>query len=82
MAYVKLTDEELRVRMQEVIDNIADNLKKEAVNTIFADGTTPPKSIDIVIHVGFDMIPSITYTKDVYMSPLRVVPSERWSKHE
>ena len=79
MAFVKTTDEELRVRMQEVIDNVADNLKKEAVNTIFADGTTPPKSAEILISIGIDMIPSITYSKEVYVIPLRVVPSERWS---
>lgn len=79
MAYVKLTDEELRERMQVVIDNVADNLKKEAVNTICAEGTTPPKSADIIIHIGVDMIPTITYAKDVYVQPLKVVPSERWS---
>ena len=81
MAFEKLKDEELRVRMQEVIDNVADNLKKEAVNTIFADGTTPPKSAEILISIGIDMIPSITYSKEVYVIPLRVVPSERW-QHE
>lgn len=81
MAFVKLTDEELRKRMQEVIDNVADNLKKEAVNTICAEGTTPPKSAEILISIGIDMIPTITYTKDVYVIPLRVVPSERF-EHE
>lgn len=78
MAFVKLTDEELRKRMQEVIDNVADNLKEEAVNTICAKGTTPPKSAEILISIGIDMIPTITYTKDVYAIPLRVVPSERY----
>lgn len=80
MAYVKLIDEELRERMQVVIDNVADNLKKEAVNTICAEETTPPKSADIIIHIGVDMIPTITYTKDVYVTPLTVVPLERWVK--
>ena len=81
MAIVKLTDEELRERMQEVIDNVADNLKKEAVNTICGEGTSVPVSADIVIHLGVDMIPTVTYAKETYIYPIKVVPSEGW-EHE
>ncbi len=81
MAFVKLNDEDLRMRMQEVIDNVASQLRVEAVNTIFAEKTTVPMSADIVIHLGVDMIPTITYTKETYVNPVKVVLSEEW-EHE
>lgn len=81
MAIVKLTNEELRMKMQEIIDNVATQLRVEAVNTICSEGTTVPIEADIVIHVGVDMIPTITYTKETYVNPVKVVPSEEW-EHE
>ena len=51
MAFVKLTDEELRMKMQEVIDNVATQLRVEAVNTICSEGTSVPIEADIMIHV-------------------------------
>ena len=78
MAFVKLTDEELRMKMQEVIDNVATQLRVEAVNTICSEGTSVPIEADIVIHVGVDMIPTITYAKETYVNPVKVVPSEEW----
>lgn len=81
MANVKLTNEELRMKMQEAIDNVATQLRIEAVNTICGEGTSVPMSADIVIHLGVDMIPTVTYAKETYIYPVKVVPSERW-EHE
>ena len=80
MAIVKLTNEELRMKMQEVIDNVATQLRVEAVNTICSDGTSVPIEVDIVIHVGVDMIPTITYTKETYVYPQRVILSKRYER--
>ena len=80
MAIVKLTNEELRMKMQEVIDNVATQLRVEAVNTICSEGTSAPVEADIVIHVGVDMIPTITYAKETYVYPQRVILSERYER--
>ena len=80
MAIVKLTNEELRMKMQEVIDNVTTQLRVEAVNTIFADGTSVPMSADIVIHVGVDEIPTITYAKETYVYPQEAILSERYER--
>jgi hypothetical protein len=78
MAFIKLTNDELRERMQEVMDNITDQLKAEAVKTICSEGTSVPMSADIIIHIGVDMIPTITYYKEAYVYPIKVIPSKRW----
>ena len=80
MAIVKLNDEDLRMRMQEVIDNVATQLRVEAVNTICSEGTSVPIEADIVIHVGVDMIPTITYAKETYVYPQKVILSERYER--
>ena len=80
MAIVKLTNEELRMKMQEVIDNVATQLRIEAVNTICSEGTTVPIEADIVIHVGADMILTITYAKETYVYPQKVILSERYER--
>ena len=64
MAIVKLTNEELRMKMQG-LDNVA--TVERAV--ILSEGTSVPIEADIVIHVGVDMIPTITYTKETYVYP-------------
>ena len=78
MAFIKLTNDELREQMQEVMDNIADQLKADAVKTICSEGTSVPMSADIMIHLGVDMIPTITYHKETYVYPTKVIPSKRW----
>ena len=78
MAFIKLTNDELREQMQEVVDNIADQLKADAVKTICSEGTSVPMSADIIIHIGVDMIPTITYYKETYVYPTKVIPSKRW----
>lgn len=80
MAFVKLTDEELRMKMQEVIDNVTTRLRVEAVNTICSGGTSVPIEADIVIHVGVDMIPTITYAKETYVYPQKVILSKRYER--
>lgn len=76
--YIKITDEELRKRMQELIDNIADQLKQEAVNTLCSEETSVPMSARIVIDIGTDMITSITYRKIVYSYPISKISSFGW----
>jgi hypothetical protein len=78
MAFIKLTDDELREQMQEVMDNVADQLKAEAVKTICSEGTSVPMSADITIHIGVDMIPTITYCKESYVYPAKAILSKRW----
>lgn len=64
--------------MQELIDNIADQLKQEAVNTLCSEETSVPMSAQIVIDIGTDMIPSIAYTKTVYSYPINKISSYGW----
>lgn len=80
--YVKLTTEELQMRLQEMIDKVADQLKREAVKTICSDDTTCPKSADILIHIGTDMVPTIEYKKEVYVSPIEPIASSRYIYNE
>ena len=76
--YVKLTTEELQMQLQEMIDKVADQLKREAVKTICSDDTTCPMSADILIHIGTDMVPTIEYKKEVYVSPIEPIASSRY----
>ena len=74
---VKLNSEELRQRMQEVIDDITDNIRHDAVNVLCSENTAVPYNCIITINIGVDMIPTITYQKGTYSYPIKVVPSER-----
>lgn len=76
--FVKLTSEELQKRLQEMIDRVADQLKREAVKTICSYETTCPMSVDILIHIGTDMVPTIEYKKEVYVSPIEPIASSRY----
>lgn len=76
--FVKLTNAELQKRLQEMIDKVADQLKREAVKTICSDDTTCPMSADILIHIGTDMAPTIEYKKEAYVSPIEPIASSRY----
>lgn len=75
------THEELQEQMQEVINNVAEQLKRDAVKTLVVEDERV-NHISIEIEIGYDWIPTITYSKVAHVTPIVAVTDdvvERWS---
>lgn len=69
------TYEELKEQMQEVIDNVAEQLRRDAVKTLVVEGERV-NHISIEIEIGYDLVPNITYNKIVYVTPIVAVTDD------
>lgn len=69
------TYEELQKQMQEVIDNVAEQLKRDAVKTLVVEDERV-NHISIEIEIGYDLVPTITYSKVAYVTPIVAVTDD------
>lgn len=63
------TYEELQEQMQKVINNVAEQLKRDAVSTLVTKDEHV-RHCSITIDLDFRMIPTITYSKESYVTPI------------
>lgn len=69
------THDELAEQMQKVINNVAEQLKRDAVPTLVIDGERV-RHCSITVDIDFRMIPTITYAKESLVTPIVVVTDD------